>query len=297
MAATSVFLRRNSALRMPWVPSRSMVTLKEISMRLRSVKNIQKITKSMKMVSAAKFNRAERELRDARTYGNAAQAFYDKSEIEAPDETAPNQLIIAVTSDRGLCGGIHSGIGKDLRAYLSQQSKETSTKLVVCGDKLRSLFQRSHPNQIMLAFSDIGKRPPRFCEASFVAQQILNSGYEFEKGEVVFNKFRSVISYKVTHQPFFSTETISSSDKMTQYDDVDADILKNYQEFSLASLIYFGMKEGAASEQSARMTAMDNATKNAGEMIDQLTLRFNRTRQAVITRELIEIISGAAAIE
>jgi len=125
---------------------------------------------------------------------------------------------------------------------------------------------------------------------------VLNCGYEFDQGSVIFNKFRSVISYKTENRPVFSNETVANAESMGVYDDIDADVLRNYQEFALVNLIYFGMKESTTSEQSARMTAMDSASKNASEMIDKLTLTFNRTRQAVITKELIEIISGAAAL-
>lgn len=108
--------------------------------------------------------------------------------------------------------------------------------------------------------------------------------------------FRTVVSYTTTEMPIFSLEAINQSPKLTLYDSIDQDVLRSYYEYSLASLIFYAMKENACSEQSARMSAMDNASKNAGEMINKLTLIFNRTRQAVITRELIEIISGAAAL-
>ncbi|XP_014861323.1 PREDICTED: ATP synthase subunit gamma, mitochondrial-like, partial [Poecilia mexicana] len=108
---------------------------------------------------------------------------------------------------------------------------------------------------------------------------------------------RSVISYKTDQKPVFSIDTVASSENLGIYDDIDADVLKNYQEFALVNVLYLALKESSTSEQSARMTAMDSASKNASEMIDKLTLTFNRTRQAVITKELIEIISGAAALD
>lgn len=143
----------------------------------------------------------------------------------------------------------------------------------------------------------IGRIPPSFLDAAKIAIQILESGYEFTHGQIIYNKFKSVVSYSCASVPIFSLKTIESSDKLVAYDSLDADVIKDYLEYSLASLIYYTMKESACSEQSSRMSAMDNASKNAGEMIDKLTLTFNRTRQAVITRELIEIISGAAALE
>jgi F-type H+-transporting ATPase subunit gamma len=134
-------------------------------------------------------------------------------------------------------------------------------------------------------------------DASKIANEILNTDYEFTDGKIFYNRFRSVVSYAVSDLPMFSLKTVESAQKLPVYDSLDSDVIQNYLEFSLASLFFYTMKEGACAEQSSRMTAMDNASKNAGEMIDKLTLTFNRTRQAVITRELIEIISGAAALE
>lgn len=168
-------------------------------------------------------------------------------------------------------------------------------------------------------FQQVGRIPPTFLDASKIAIEVLNSGYDYSHGKIVYNKFRTVVSYNLSEIPIFSLKSVEvssqkkmvgwwqrnsnfrqfisqSSDKLVAYDSLDADIIRDYLEFSLASLLFYSMKEGACSEQSARMSAMDNATKNAGEMIDKLALTFNRTRQAVITRELIEIISGAAAL-
>ena len=136
-----------------------------------------------------------------------------------------------------------------------------------------------------------------FQDASAIAQAVLDSGYNFEGGKIVFNKFRSVVSYQTTTIPLYSLNQVGSASKLSVYDSLDSDVLQSYLEYSLASLLYYTLKENACSEQSSRMTAMDNASKNAGEMIDKLSLTFNRTRQAVITRELIEIISGAAALD
>jgi len=274
---------------------RNMATLKDITIRLKSIKNIQKITKSMKMVSAAKYSRAERQLKPARVYGTGALALYEKAEIKAP-ETAAKHLIIGVSSDRGLCGGIHSSIGKTIKAEIAGPLAGKEVKVVNVGDKLRGLLSKTHGQHLLLNCKEVGRKPPTFTDASIIATEILNCGYEFESGTVIYNKFRSVISYKTTQEPIFSIDTVSSAESMGIYDDIDADVLRNYQEFSLVNIIYLGMKESATSEQSARMTAMDSASKNASEMIDKLTMTFNRTRQAVITKELIEIISGAAAL-
>ncbi|KAF7655134.1 hypothetical protein LDENG_00059320 [Lucifuga dentata] len=276
---------------------RNMTTLKDITIRLKSIKNIQKITKSMKMVAAAKYARAERQLKPARVYGTGALALYEKAEIKAPEDKGGKHLIIGVSSDRGLCGAIHSGMAKTIKSEIASLTSAGKEVMVInVGDKLRGLLHKSHGQHIMLNCKEVGRKPPSFGDASIIATELLNSGYEYDQGSVIFNKFRSVISYKTEQKPVFSTDTVASSETMGIYDDIDADVLRNYQEFALVNIIYLALKESTTSEQSARMTAMDSASKNASEMIDKLTLTFNRTRQAVITKELIEIISGAAAL-
>merc|ERR1712154_460413 len=267
-------LTRSSPLLVPQcgqVQSRGMATLKEISIRLKSVTNVQKITKSMKMVSAAKYARAERELRPAKAFGVGAQSFYKNAEVEQ-DKSKPNHLVVALSSDRGLCGGIHSAVAKYIRAMVEEQGPNAETKLVIIGDKAKAVLSRTMPQNILYSFND------------------------YDRSTLIYNLFKSVISYETSEMPLFSAKAIENAAKYNLYDSLDEDVLLCYNEFSMTSLILYAMKEGACSEQSARMTAMDAASKNAGEMIDKLTLTFNRTRQAVITRELIEIISGAAAL-
>jgi len=270
-----------------------------IGMRLKSVTNIQKITQSMKMVSAAKFARAERDLRAARPLGAAAQSFYESAEV-ASDKEAPKELMVAMTSDRGLAGAVHSSINKKIRAELHEKMAAgediSNIKIICVGDKSRAFFQRFFADNLIMVGSEIGRLPPQFGDAAKIANAILTCGHEFDKGQLVYNYYKSVVSYDTTTIPIFSQETVANAEKVTVYDSLDADVVQSYMEFSLASLVYYCLKEGATSEQSSRMTAMDNSSKNASEMIDKLRISFNRTRQAVITGELIEIISGAAAL-
>lgn len=295
-----------------------MATLQDISIRLKSVKNIQKITQSMKMVSAAKFSRAERDLKAARPFGFGAKKFYENVKPEEQSdviltETVPEKkkLIIAISSDRGLCGGIHSGIAK----VIKKDVEDDPTVMVVCvGDKIRSILSRYCGDRILFACNEVGRLPPTFDDASKVAEALMKVDYQFSEGAIYYNYFNSVVSYKAENIPIFHLDTLTNAAGFQSYDSVDEelsflnlgvpfmfdnldqDLMMSYNEFLLASLIFYAMKESACSEQSSRMTAMENASKNAGEMIDKLTLTFNRTRQAVITRELIEIISGAAAL-
>ncbi|XP_049823729.1 ATP synthase subunit gamma, mitochondrial [Aethina tumida] len=270
-----------------------MATLKAISIRLKSVKNIQKITQSMKMVSAAKYSRAERELKQVRPIGDGAKQFYEKAEVQALEEK-PQKLLIAMTSDRGLCGAVHTSVSRHIRNALQQDDQ--NVKVVCVGDKSRAILSRIYGKNIIFAANEIGRLPPTFIDASKLADAILKSDYKFSTGEIVYNRFKSVVSYSTQTLPVFSLACVTAAPKLSIYDSLDDEVVQSYLEFSLASLLFYAMKEGACSEQSSRMTAMDNASKNAGEMIDKLTLTFNRTRQAVITRELIEIISGASAL-
>merc|ERR1712038_1096850 len=268
--------------------ARGTATLRDIQNRLKAVKNIQKITKSMKIVSAAKFNKAERELRCARPYGHGAKAFFESADV-TQDESKPVHLVVACSSDRGLCGGIHSNIMKAIRAAVPEKPAGTDLKIIAVGDKQKGLMGRLFADKVICHFAEIGKKPPVFQDAAKIAQAILAQDYDF--GELYYNRYKTVVSYATETMPIFS------AGKLHQYDSIDDDVLTSYNEFALANLIFFALREGSASELSARMTAMDAASKNAGEMIEKLTMAFNRKRQAVITSELCEIIAGASALD
>lgn len=199
---------------------------------------------------------------------------------------------------QGLCGAVHTGVARSIRNDLQSRTESTeNTKIACVGDKSRAILQRLFADKFVFSANELGRIPPTFSDASRIANQILESGWDYSHGRIVYNKFKSVVSYSCATVPIFSVKSVESSEQIGVYDSLDSDVLKDYLEYSLASLLFYAMKESACSEQSSRMTAMDNASKNAGEMIDKLTLTFNRTRQAVITRELIEIISGAAALD
>lgn len=198
----------------------------------------------------------------------------------------------------GLCGAIHTGVARSIRNDLQARTDNTElTKIACVGDKSRAILQRLFADKFIFVASEIGRIPPTFMDASKVANNIFESGYDFTHGRIVYNKFKSVVSYACATVPIFSVKTVEGAENLSVYDSLDTEVLKDYLEYSLASLIFYAMKENACSEQSSRMSAMDNASKNAGEMINKLELTFNRTRQAVITRELIEIISGASALK
>ncbi|KAK5984151.1 ATP synthase subunit gamma, partial [Trichostrongylus colubriformis] len=247
---------------------RGFATLKDISMRLKSIKNIQKITKSMRMVAAAKFSKAERDLKGARAYGVGAKTFFDNIDSEGEAENAKaehkqRQLIVLVTSDRGLCGGVHSAIAKEAKLMLANADKDRDIRIVCIGDKSRNALQRIYAKKILITGNNIGRAPPSFGDASIAAKAILESGFDFEEGVIIFNKFKTVVSYETSKMAIMPLETLKQKQNLLTYDSVDDDVLQSYSEYSLAQLIYYAMKESAASEQASRMTAMEGASKNA----------------------------------
>lgn len=250
----------------------------------------------MKMVSAAKYAKAERDLKNARSYGLGSQRFFENLGTDETIDKCRKRLLVLVTSDRGLCGAVHSSITKEAKHILNEKPEDVEYKLVLIGDKARSALFRQYAENILFSCNDVGKHSPTFDDASAAACAILNSGYNFETGYILYNKFKTVVSYETSKLPILPLGSIKSFNELSAYDSLDEDVLLCYSEYALAQFIYYAMKESSTSEQSSRMTAMEGATKNAGEMIEKLTMQFNRTRQAVITRELIEIISGAAAV-
>lgn len=244
-----------------------------------------------------RYTRAERDLKRARPFGVGSQQFFEKAEVAVPEKAENKRLLIAITSDRGLCGAVHSGIARQIRNELQAEGEGSNTRVICVGDKSRAILQRLFAKNILFVGNEVGRLPPTFIDASKVATEVMKCGFDYTDGKIVFNRFKSVVSYNLSDIPIFSRQTVETAQSLSVYDSLDADVIQNYLEFSMASLLFYAMKEGACSEQSSRMTAMDNASKNAGEMIEKLTLTFNRTRQSVITRELIEIISGASALE
>lgn len=275
--------------------ARGMATLKEISNRLKSVTNIAKITKSMKMVSAAKLTKAERALKLGRAAGAAASVLKEKAGLEV--ETAEKRLIIAVSSDKGLCGGIHGGIARNIKNTLAEAESGTEYKVAIVGDRVRQILSRTHGDHVIVESKGLGRGVPAFCEAALVAEEILASDYEYDTATIVYNHFKNAGQYEVKEIEMAGSTHINDSEQMSVYDEMDKDEVKSFTEFQLAQGLYYCMLEGQASEQASRVQAMENASNNASDMIDKLTLLFNRTRQAVITTELIEIISGAVSLE
>jgi len=274
---------------------RTMATLREIEQRLKSIRNIEKITKTMKVVASTKLTHATRAMQTARLYGTTNSEVFRQAETAAPSSSAKT-LYITVSSDKGLCGGIHSSLSRATRRISAEEADENASfGLVVIGDKSKQQLSRAMPEKMVLTFNQIGKDVPTFNEAQAVADQIFAADVEFDRIEIIYNKFVSMVSYEAAKITVFSESVFQKSPKFAAYE-IEDDVLANLKEFALANAVYWALVEGHACEISARQNAMDNASKNAGDMINKFSLLYNRTRQAVITTELVDIVTGASAV-
>ncbi|EJP70107.1 ATP synthase subunit gamma, mitochondrial [Beauveria bassiana] len=268
-------------------------TLREIEGRLKSIKNIQKITSTMKIVASTKLTRATRSMNDSRTYGATSNEVFKQAETAALNEGEKKTLVIVCSSDKGLCGAIHSGMSRFLRRL---QAEGEQFDLAIIGEKCRAQLSRTSAESIQLSFAGVGKDIPTFADAQAIADQIIMLPKDYTDVKILYNRFINASSYEPTFIEAFSEEAILASPNISSFE-VDDSVLENLREYSLANSLYWALAEGHACEQSARRNAMDNASKNAGEMISKYQILYNRTRQAVITGELVEIITGATASE
>ncbi|MCJ1336216.1 atp3 gamma subunit of the F1 sector of mitochondrial F1F0 ATP synthase [Bachmanniomyces sp. S44760] len=271
----------------------SFATLREIEGRLKSIRNIEKITKTMKIVASTKLTRAQRAMTESRRYGQTSNTVFEEAKTEAEQGEGKKTLIVVASSDKGLCGGIHSGLSKKARSMLLENP---NADVVVIGEKSKAQLGRSSGKNMVLSFAGVGKDVPTFTDAQAIADQICLLPTDYSNIQILYNKFINATSYEATPLEAFSEEAIANSPNFAAFE-IDDEVLPNLREYALANSLYWALAEGHACEQSARRNAMDNASKNAGEMITKFQILFNRTRQAVITGELVEIITGAAASE
>ncbi|KAJ1733032.1 atp3 gamma subunit of the F1 sector of mitochondrial F1F0 ATP synthase, partial [Coemansia biformis] len=271
--------------------TRNMATLKEIQTRLKSITNISKITASMKMIASTKTTRAQRAMNVARVYGKTSGDLVEQAGVQKAESA--NELLITVSSDKGLCGGIHSSLARQSRKYLAEHPE---APLVVLGDKAKMQLQRAYPQNIKSSFNQIGATIPTFEESSEIASTVLNDkDVVFDNAKLMYNKFVSAIAFETSAMEFYPISQIVESPNFKAYE-FQEDVLTNLNEFLFANSLHWALVEGHAAEMAAKRTAMENATKNAGDIINRLTLQYNRGRQAVITNELIDIITGASAL-
>jgi len=298
-----------------------MPSLKDLRNRISSVKATQKITSAMKLVAASKLRRAQEQAEAGRPYAErmgrmlASLAAGVDTGSEAPRLMAGTgkddvHLLLVVTSDRGLCGAFNTSVVREVRRQVQRLQGEGKTvKLLVVGRKGRDQLRREFGSLVVHSWDDIGRKRLSFAEADMISRKILElfDAGEFDVASVVYNRFKSAIAQIVTVQqliPFAVPEAAPVEEAqpggearaLYEFEPSEAEILNDLLPRNLSIQVYRALLESAASEQGARMTAMDNATRNAGDMINRLTLVYNRTRQANITKELIEIISGAEAV-
>ncbi|PNS20400.1 ATP synthase subunit gamma, mitochondrial [Sphaceloma murrayae] len=285
-----------SAIARPAVAQNSAnyATLREIEGRLKSIRNIEKITKTMKIVASTKLTRAQRAMTESRSYGQTSNTVFDEAETK-PIETAEGKkdLWIICSSDKGLCGGIHSGLTRYVRRNLLESA---NVDLVVLGEKCKAQLGRSNGKNMVLSFAGVGKDVPTFADAQAIADQVTLLPSDYASVKILYNKFINAQSYEPTIIEAFSEEAIAASPNFAAFE-IDDEALGHLREYALSNSLFWALAEGHACEQSARRNAMDNASKNAGDMINRFQILFNRTRQAVITGELVEIITGATASE
>ena len=294
-----------------------MPSLDDLKKRIGSVKSTQKITKAMKMVAAAKLRRAQESAESSRPYSDtmndvissiSKKVTSTSSDRNLLSGTGKNQiqLLILFTSERGLCGGFNSSITKKIREKIEELLSLNKTVKVICvGKKGYDILKRKYSSLIVDVIDMKAIKSISYQDAKNISQKIIKMFFdnEFDSCSIFYNKFKSVIDQIPTehmilpisnHEDSNADESLSTS--MLDFEPSESDILDELLPLNFAVQIFKALLESAASEQGARMSAMDNASRNASDMIDKLTLFYNRSRQAVITNELIEIISGAEAV-
>ena len=289
-----------------------MPSLKDLKNRISSVKSTQKITSAMKMVAAAKLRRAQDQALASRPYTSLMDKIVSKISSKATGTSIDlltgkpenkTQLLVVFSADRGLCGGFNGSITRSVKKEINDlQKNNVNVKLLMVGKKSADSLNREYGNLFIDKIEGKSAKP-NYADAEVLATKIIDL---FENGDfgvcrVIYNKFVSAIAQEVTFKSLIPAEieiNDESKDNASIYDfePSEEEILTDLLPRNLATQLFSSQIESTASELAARMTAMDNATRNAGEMIDKLTLQYNRTRQAVITSELIEIISGAEAL-
>ena len=290
-----------------------MPSLKDLKNRIGSVKSTQKITSAMKMVAAAKLRRAQDQAIASRPYTSrmdnivskiSSKASGTSIDLLAGKEDNKTQLLVVFSADRGLCGGFNGSITRTVRKEVQALHKNgIKVKLLMVGKKSADALNRDF-GDLYIDRLEGKSGKPSFTDAEILAKKIVTlfENDEFGSCRVIYNKFISVIAQEITYKSLIPAEVkkIEVEDNIDnsifEFEPSEEEILNDLLPRNLATQLFSSQIESTASELAARMTAMDNATRNAGEMIDKLTLLYNRTRQAVITKELIEIISGAEAV-
>ncbi|CUM64099.1 uncharacterized protein PRCAT00001689001 [Priceomyces carsonii] len=246
----------------------------------------------MKIVASTRLNKAQRAMDASRVFHKSDSDFFANAEPEKPE--TDKTLLIVVSSDKGLCGSIHTQISKAARKRAAELNG--AVDIVTIGEKVKAQLSRTHADKLKLAFNGIGKEAPNFFEVSLIADEIQKLG-KYENTEILYNKFVSGVSFEPSEFSVFASDAIEKAPGLSKYELESEGLPDTLSEFSLSNSLLTAMAEGYASEISARRNAMDNASKNAGDMINSYSILYNRTRQAVITNELVDIITGASSLD
>jgi len=279
--------------------ARNMATLKDIKLRIKSVSSIAKLTKTMQMVASSKLRAATRKVHETKEVAASINKFLEGKEITPLDEADPSpNIIISITSDKGMCGPVNNQIIRHAKTILRTE-RENKSDVATLGSKGTPTMIAEFPKQFVFSLKDFGRKEPSFMEAGFVVDQLLEDR-KYENVNIIFNRFKNALTYLVHETSIPGPKTmLANKSQFAQYefDEDDDATFRDLFEFQIASTIWSGMMESRASELAARMTSMDNATKNATSIISLLAIQYNRGRQSAITTELIEITSGASALE
>jgi len=292
-----------------------MPSLDDLKKRISSVKSTQKITKAMKMVASAKLRKAQENAEKGRPFSNKMNNIILNLSNSLADKDNASRLLVGtgkdsvhlcvvITADRGLCGGFNSNICRKARSYFEKILKEGKTlKIITVGSKGNDQLKRLYGKQIIETVNYKGSKKITYKDAENISQKIIKlfNESQFDICKIFYNKFKNVITQIPQEQQIipienFQKDDAKKNDNFYEFEPEENEILNDLLPRNISTQIFKAFLENAASEQGSRMTAMDNATRNAGDLVDKLTITYNRSRQASITKELIEIISGAESL-
>lgn len=274
--------------------------MKAVAMRMKSVRNMQKITKAMKMVAAAKLRQDQRRLENGQYFAKPVENLFQRIPRE---EKSGTLHLFGLTSDKGLCGGVNTFVSKEAKIRLAEEETKGNTVKYMClGGKGVAAMKRVYGDRFTTTFEEAAKVPWSFGAACLIAERVIAA--DPERLKVIGNVFKSAISYDTTTYHYITKKEAHSMDRAEWSKAMDVysfepalyEVFDDLHEFYYGAALYGAYLNSNVSEQSSRMAAMENASKNAGEMLEKLSLIYNRARQAKITTELCEIISGASAV-
>eukprot|EP00933_Yihiella_yeosuensis_P043283 TRINITY_DN38027_c0_g1_i1.p1 TRINITY_DN38027_c0_g1~~TRINITY_DN38027_c0_g1_i1.p1 ORF type:complete len:318 (-),score=82.94 TRINITY_DN38027_c0_g1_i1:178-1131(-) len=282
------------------VQTRNAATLKSLQIRMRSIKNMQKITKAMKMVATAKFKKDQRNLENGAPFALPVLNLFQRLPVE---EKAGPVTYVPITSDKGLCGGVNSAVAKQIKLGVNrEEAAGNQTKILVVGGKGVATLKRLYGDRFIGSFEEVSKLPFTFSTASIIAERIAAS--KPQKCKLINNSFKSMVAYETIVNHTYTIDEAQTMDRSEWTKAMDVysfepsiyEVWNDIHEFYYACAVYNATLNSSCTETAQRMSAMENASKNAGEMYEKVSLMFNRARQAKITTELCEIISGASAV-